>query len=389
MVHPFLAQRSGARDSVRGAARAERARPIHPTALVAQRTFTASTAASGALAQRYHFFVSHMQAEASGDVGTLFFLFEQMGVHGWRDMNQDDLTEAGMRQGVRSSDIFILFLTNAVLSRPFCLKEIAWALEFEKPILVVIETAARFWPFDVARWRRDELRLDAERNWAVDPRLKSTYAQCPGAIKVFVESCVAGGRAMPFRRRHFEVDALAREILRRAHQARRAPGQDRVLWGGILPPTSAMRDCDARAPRRVVVVCTASPRARAVQRELAASLSAVAPNLEWCVDGRGATHAIVLLSNGLLDESCACAALLNDVVAATCRSVFLYLDPDAEGEEEGWDFSATLPESDASAAIARHEALRWRGAMPELMRYEHDALVLELLKRMKRSSASE
>ena len=34
-----------------------------------------------------------------------------------RDMNQKDLTEQGMRQGVKDSDIFILFLTNSVLSR--------------------------------------------------------------------------------------------------------------------------------------------------------------------------------------------------------------------------------------------------------------------------------
>ena len=34
-----------------------------------------------------------------------------------RDMCQKDLTEQGMRQGVKDSDIFILFLTNSVLSR--------------------------------------------------------------------------------------------------------------------------------------------------------------------------------------------------------------------------------------------------------------------------------
>ena len=51
---------------------------------------------------KFHVFISHAQSEASGDVGTLFFLFEQMGMRGWRDMNQDDLTEQGMRQGHHS-----------------------------------------------------------------------------------------------------------------------------------------------------------------------------------------------------------------------------------------------------------------------------------------------
>ena len=36
-------------------------------------------------------------------------------VHGWRDMNQDDLTEAGMCQGVYDSDVFVLFLTNGFM----------------------------------------------------------------------------------------------------------------------------------------------------------------------------------------------------------------------------------------------------------------------------------
>ena len=68
--------------------------------------------------------------QASGDVGTLFLLLGQFGLHGWRDMNADDLTEKGMRQGVYDSDVFVLFLTNSVLSREFCLKEISWAIEY-------------------------------------------------------------------------------------------------------------------------------------------------------------------------------------------------------------------------------------------------------------------
>ena len=41
-------------------------------------------------------------------------------------MNAEDLTEEGMRQGVFDSEIFCLFLTRSVLSRTFCLKEITW-----------------------------------------------------------------------------------------------------------------------------------------------------------------------------------------------------------------------------------------------------------------------
>ena len=50
--------------------------------------------------------------------GTLFHLFETRGIHCWRDMTQDDVTEQGMKKGVKNSDVFLLFLTNSMLSRP-------------------------------------------------------------------------------------------------------------------------------------------------------------------------------------------------------------------------------------------------------------------------------
>ena len=78
---------------------------------------------------RFHMFISHVQSEASGDVGTLYFFASQLGVHCWRDMNTSELTESAMRQGVYDSDVFVLFLTNSALSRMYCLKEISWALE--------------------------------------------------------------------------------------------------------------------------------------------------------------------------------------------------------------------------------------------------------------------
>ena len=59
-----------------------------------------------------------------------------------------EITEGAMRQGVKDSDALIVFLTNSYLSRPFCLKELGWAIEFDKPILVVVEKEGRFWSWD-------------------------------------------------------------------------------------------------------------------------------------------------------------------------------------------------------------------------------------------------
>jgi len=104
---------------------------------------------------RYHAFVSHAQLEASGDVGTVFLLAESLGLHGWRDMNQPDLTAQGMMQGVFDSDVFILFLTSSVLSRKYCQMELGWAIAFNKPIMIIYEEEERFFPFNLERWQND------------------------------------------------------------------------------------------------------------------------------------------------------------------------------------------------------------------------------------------
>ena len=49
-----------------------------------------------------------------------------------------------MRQGVLDSELFLLFLSNCVLSRDFCIKEIHWAIEFENPIVIVRMADDRF-----------------------------------------------------------------------------------------------------------------------------------------------------------------------------------------------------------------------------------------------------
>jgi hypothetical protein len=99
-------------------------------ALIGDSLVVESNAHRGCGRMRYHTFLSHNQIEASGDVALLCRELEALGLNPWRDMNQRDLTEEGMKQGVFDSDIFVLVLTNSVLSRKFCLKELSWALAF-------------------------------------------------------------------------------------------------------------------------------------------------------------------------------------------------------------------------------------------------------------------
>jgi serine/threonine protein kinase len=65
----------------------------------------------------YHVFISHMQSEATGDVGTLYYLLEQLGLRSWRDMNADDLTEQGEPQNTNTQRYLHSSAHTARLSR--------------------------------------------------------------------------------------------------------------------------------------------------------------------------------------------------------------------------------------------------------------------------------
>merc|ERR1740130_1054723 len=265
---------------------------------------------------RYHAFVSHAQLEASGDVGTVFHLSEALGLHGWRDMNQPDLTEQGMMQGGYDSDIFVLFLTCSVLSRKYCQKEIGWAMAFHKPIVIIYEEEERFFSFDLHRWKNDLCvksplpsgSKDGEYDVTVTDKEKKQgfrwahglpqgglpHKECPASIHDWITSSMnsplsslggsrgSGGSAtavaavkppvaiLPFRRRDFEVAALMREMVRCVGRTKAVP------WGGSLPPTLAervVRSPPATTPKHVHLIWDgASKRATAMKQCLKSSL---------------------------------------------------------------------------------------------------------------------
>merc|ERR1712023_41652 len=201
-----------------------------------------------AVNMRYHFFVSHMQVEAAGDVGTLCHTLQKLGVNCWRDMDAEDLSEEGMKAGVRDSEVFLMFLTNSLLSRPFCLKEIGWALDFDKPIVIVVETENRFWPFDLKRWRANQCTKAPDGSWTTG-WLSRTYEQCPERIRSLVESQTRKGKMLPFRRRDFELSALARKLVSRSFDV-----SDGIVWGEILPEPIDFRTIRRKDTRKVYLL---------------------------------------------------------------------------------------------------------------------------------------
>lgn len=93
---------------------------------------------------RWHFFISHSQGHAGDACMSLKYAVEKAvpGVRVWFDQDENP-SEAGMLEGVRGSRVFLLFLTQGVLKRPWVQFEVREALRLGKPVVLVEETDPR------------------------------------------------------------------------------------------------------------------------------------------------------------------------------------------------------------------------------------------------------
>ena len=85
----------------------------------------------------HHFFLSHYQATGGDQVDGLHQELKARGFSCWYDNRMTNLTKQGMADGVRSSAVFVLFLSKDVLQRPFVRFEIGEALKHSKQILLL------------------------------------------------------------------------------------------------------------------------------------------------------------------------------------------------------------------------------------------------------------
>lgn len=328
---------------------------------------------------RYHFFISHMQAEASGDVGVLYHYFGAQGISCWRDMIlKGEITEDAMRDGVRASDAFIAFLTNSSLSRPFVQKEMMWAIEAKIPIVLVAETEERFWAWDVDRWKHNRCVRGQNGAW-VEGWLSRTYSQCPDAIKTLIASHIRQGLILPYRRRKFELEALGRKILEQVNAS------GKVVWGKTTPPDLVLlklqRSCK-------LSVCIVHDVESAGMREIAKALSQLLVSVAPCCDvvqtPMDASFNIVLLSKTILRPNSPTLATLcefsqrNEVSSSFVAFVYI------NHGEDCWDWSlpSKVDLGDAAKStqlvsmVCGREAFVWRTA-----RYEQIAMVKNILQR--------
>jgi len=93
--------------------------------------------------KEFHFFISHAQANGQDQVHAITRDLEMRGIKVWRDMDQAQITWAGMKKGVEKSLVFMLFLTKGAIARTWVQMEVLHAISLKKPIILVHETDKR------------------------------------------------------------------------------------------------------------------------------------------------------------------------------------------------------------------------------------------------------
>ena len=87
----------------------------------------------------WEYFLSHHQ-DASKDIALdTFHSMKELGKSCWLDVKMDDRDEAAMKEGIKNSKIILVIMSPMYFTRPFCVKELEWAVEYGKPIQVIID----------------------------------------------------------------------------------------------------------------------------------------------------------------------------------------------------------------------------------------------------------
>jgi hypothetical protein len=376
------------------------------------------------LVMRYHGFLSHAQADASGTVAALYLLYKQFGLHTWIDMRQEVLTLEGMRQGVRDSSVFILVLSEHVLGSWFCQQEMLCAIEEQKPIQLIVEQEPRFNPFDIAAWLSANSRatcaelkaslsvLETAKTAAAtveDYKLALEKKQEIERVKLELEvihTSAAGGRpgtrmtktaagklqavppeicqmidanlpnAVTYRRRDFEVDAMMRELCHRN--------------GLVIPKPASVAWPANKPPLRVFVIC-ASETADKMLSQLREALTRTNRILLTQEPEALATadRILLLLTAGVLQRR-SLAQLVDtiqrDKAQQQDRIVAVY------NAEAGWQFGCEEQKhssKEVQDCLDNHEAVTYRAQdLDGPSRHEFPAMVTHLAAKLGAAGAA-
>lgn len=127
----------------------------------------------------------------------------------WYDNTMENLTAEGMKEGVRNSAVFVLFMTKGVFTRPFVRIEIEEALKERKPIILLHETDDRHGKFD----------FDTETNVPEDFRPKA-------------RQLLSDNESLGWARRDYAQEAVLNQIKRRFYRSLKSGGAGGGAGGG-------------------------------------------------------------------------------------------------------------------------------------------------------------
>ena len=305
---------------------------------------------------KYHAFVSHAQMESSGEAAALDFTLRRIGVYAWRDMSQAEITAAGMKNGVESSDAFILLLTESTLSRYWCLLEIGWALKSRKNIIIVVETNPRFASWDFERWTRNETIKNTYGTLSI------TYEKIDEQIRNEITRQHKSGLMIPYRRRDFEARAMTREILSR-------------LGIRYLPPITRMKN--VRGSVLIIADCR-DKTARKARSDMRINLNSKFGVLE--VKDSPSRIIILLTKNVFQCEECRRKIIQHSKLPV----VFVMMTQNVSKDVQ-WSFSGQDESKEGSMHIIRKvlpniEVLEYRSV---LRMYEHVSMLREMINRFR------
>ena len=83
------------------------------------------------------YFLSHYQAEGGTVARDIYYSMKEKGIKCWLDVKMQEQDEDAMREGVKLCEVVLIIMSPKYFTRPFCVKELEWAVEFGKPIVVV------------------------------------------------------------------------------------------------------------------------------------------------------------------------------------------------------------------------------------------------------------
>merc|ERR1711959_533628 len=68
----------------------------------------------------------------------VYHSFHDKGKRTWLDVKRKQRDEEAMEEGVKHTKVVLVIASESYFERPFCLKELGWAVKYNKPIVVVI-----------------------------------------------------------------------------------------------------------------------------------------------------------------------------------------------------------------------------------------------------------